>query len=400
MKLMQSDEGDAAAGLSQHGAFVMVLSNGAIRQLSYPDMRILDWRIQQSRLPTLPCAATLLHQLRGTYMVVVQANAAHVLMRGTTSGELCAPRTFNFEGRAVCASLHRVHGEDCLYILTATLTVQVFALPTMTLLTSIDTTPKADPFLVQLSLQRPTAAPQQASNASSTAFSPGERGACIGHDGYVAFRSGGAAGSRIWLASCQAECKALDAAAWMSPVARIAQAVAPVPMPSEAPMTATASSSTAAKGIGGFFGNLLGAGPAAPRGVRASVRPMAGGLPAEVDATKIDKSRGLPRSWQECDMWGRPPPPPPPSSASSSEANARAQLLGSGPAKATEGKDNARGAAVSGAKAAMEEANKKAHERGDKLSELAQKSQQMQKDSEDFLKMAKQLNQRNKNSWF
>eukprot|EP00971_Amphidinium_carterae_P180398 3578063-Amphidinium_carterae.1 len=83
-----------------------------------------------------------------------------------------------------------------------------------------------------------------------------------------------------------------------------------------------------ASGIGGLLGSLLGAGgTAAPRGARAAIRHLtfvvqhdcsfhksclarpSGGLAAEVDGTRIDKSRGVAKAAEVTDCAYMPPYP-------------------------------------------------------------------------------------------
>lgn len=110
-----------------------------------------------------------------------------------------------------------------------------------------------------------------------------------------------------------------------------------------------------------------------------TLRSCVSSCPPELDGERLDRSRGL----EPAAKVHRPAPPPPPASSSSSAPP---------PAPS-------RGATAGRVVDEMAETTRRAVERGEKISSLANRSQRMAQDADEFLDLAKQINAR-QNRWF
>eukprot|EP00747_Dinoflagellata_sp_TGD_P209309 gnl/TRDRNA2_/TRDRNA2_82702_c0_seq1.p1 gnl/TRDRNA2_/TRDRNA2_82702_c0~~gnl/TRDRNA2_/TRDRNA2_82702_c0_seq1.p1 ORF type:complete len:403 (+),score=78.69 gnl/TRDRNA2_/TRDRNA2_82702_c0_seq1:115-1209(+) len=346
---------------SSGGAYVLGLSSGELRQLmasSPTEIRLLDTRIQESRLPQLPSGRVLAMHLADTFLVVVQEQAVHMLPR-PAPGHLRPPRSFQrFAQRAISAGIVRIDDEPCLCVLLSDLAVHLLALPGL------------QPFLtLGTSGDRTTALTALQAGGQSL-------GGCLCEDGYlVAHGDGG-----LWSVSCLASSSTLDEAGLVIPAMQLAEAVLAATPPARmnaAPTAGASDGSGYRKTSGGILKSLFGSGAAQPpRPLRECVTPGAATpLPGDVDAARIDQSKGLPPAWR--DPNARPPPPPAAASRTTSSASA-----------------------ISGTRRELEQANLRAQERGEKLGELSHKAQQLNDDSANFLKLAKELNAKQQSRWF
>ena len=131
--------------------------------------------------------------------------------------------------------------------------------------------------------------------------------------------------------------------------------------------TPTQSSST------GMFGSLF------TREVK-TLRSCVSSCPSDLDGDRLDRSRGLTAAAAKVQ-------PGPPAAAS---AGAAASSRGARPAGA---------AGAAGVMDQLAETTQRAVERGEKISSLANRSQRMAEDADEFLGLAKQLNAQ-QNRWF
>jgi len=313
-------------------------------------MRVLDGRIRETRLPSIQAGSVIFFKLTPEYLVVVQPGAIHVCAR-PLSAEVAAPHSLPLSTRALAAAIMEVHGEACICVLLSSLVVNVFALPGLQQLADLGPHEGAAPFLM-LGNSAP--------------------GACLGSDGYFLLHSA-TAECRLWWASALTSACGMDEAARLVPAAHIAQSTPPpATVVQNNQVGQPASSSGSAKSfVKTLFG---GSGATAPRSLRECVAPPPGSahaLPGDVDAARVDNARGLPPAFSDPSF--RPPPPPPRAAASAK--------------------------AASGVRAELDQATQRLGERGDKLGELADKSQRLEQDANKFLDLAKQLNQR-QSSWF
>lgn len=127
----------------------------------------------------------------------------------------------------------------------------------------------------------------------------------------------------------------------------------------------------------GMFGALFG------REVK-TLRSCVSSCPSDLDGDRLDRSRGLQSA---ASKFNSRPPPPPPAAAASSSAPAAPASRGS------------RAGAVAGLRDELAETTNRALERGEKMSNLANRSQRMADDADQFHALAKQLNAR-QNRWF
>merc|ERR1719195_1203204 len=131
----------------------------------------------------------------------------------------------------------------------------------------------------------------------------------------------------------------------------------------------TASQARHQKPEGGIFkaaASLLGGG--GNKSLRSCT--TAQGLPPEIDAARLDNSRGLPPAWQ-------------PLHAAQKSGATPTQAAGSCDSRGPSFTTGAQ-AATTGVQAAMHEGMQRAHERGEKLSNLGAKSQKMADDASNF----------------
>ncbi|CAE8603362.1 unnamed protein product, partial [Polarella glacialis] len=298
------------------GAYLLALSSGELRQMASPAMQFLDGRIRETRLPQLPGGAVLVLHLCSSFLLAVQCSAAYVYRRQEDGPLLSVGHstTFASHGRAVAAATAAIAGEPCLFVLLASGHVEALALPSLRPLASLP-------------------AAGRASLALGARLGPAA-GRCLASDGYFALQGDEGA---VWLSAVldASQCLALDEAARSVSLAQAVQALSCFP--------SDASSRTAEPNGGGMLSIFF------RGGETRSLRQCASqGLPAEVDAARLDQSRGLPPAWRYPQVERPPPPPPPPPSAPS-----RAQS----------------GSAVSAAKSVHEElagAGARAVERGEK----------------------------------
>jgi len=363
----QEGDGHEDEGVVGSGAYVLALSSGQLRQLTLPDARLLDCRIWETRLPDLPSGSVLAMHLDAAFLVVAQSAMVHILMRPTPP-ELAVPRSVPLPHRGVAAGVVKIDGELCLCVVLATLAVHCFAIPSLRFIASLDVTSHAAPFLA--------AAKRPRGGIAATTVVPGGC-STFGNDGYFVLQGGASCSSegiRLWWASVLAGARALDEAARLVPAAQIAQA-STLPPPQPPPSRESQGASR-----GGLLhraaANLFGGGGGS-RPLRECVAPSAGGgnaapLPREVDSARIDQGRGLPPAWRDPTATVQP---------------ARAPGV-------------AASSAASSARAEIAQAHSKALERGEKLGDIADKSQKLADDSANFLQMAKQLNAQQSSRWF
>ena len=129
--------------------------------------------------------------------------------------------------------------------------------------------------------------------------------------------------------------------------------------------TPTQSSST------GMFGSLF------TREVK-TLRSCVSSCPSDLDGDRLDRSRGLTAAAAKVQ-------PRPPAAGSSAGASSRARPTA--------------GAGAAGVMDQLAETTNRALERGEKISSLANRSQRMAENADEFLGLAKQLNAR-QNRWF
>merc|ERR1719362_2266031 len=178
---------------------------------------------------------------------------------------------------------------------------------------------------------------------------------------------------RFSLSSCLAATSTLDEVARAVTLARIAQA-----LPRGPRIGADSQPSQTPKAGGGIFtaaASLLGVG--GNKSLRSCT--TAQGLPPEIDAARLDDSRGLQPAWQPLHA---------------------ARECGAIPKQAAGSRDSRGGSFTTGTQAAMNEANQRAQERGEKLANPGAKTQKMADDASNFLNLTKQLNAQQQRSWF
>lgn len=129
----------------------------------------------------------------------------------------------------------------------------------------------------------------------------------------------------------------------------------------------------------GFLGVLFGGG--GPKSLRDLVAPAAGKLSQEVDADSIDGRRRLPPAWRDPEAIAKKIAA---QSCAQSERSREQKVQG----------------AASSTKEVLQKTNQKAAENLEKTKDIADKSARLEQESANFLKMAKQLNEKQSNSWF
>lgn len=283
---------------SELGAYIVLLSSGELGQLSVPLMQLLDRRILESRLPMLPGGPVVTARLTETFLLVVQQNAVHILDRN--SDTVSMPRSHQLRGQTSDAAVVSVQDEFCLLVMYTDMVLQVIALPSLCVLSSMNMEKASAQFLPRA--------------AVSSVISP---------DGYVLVK----VGARIWWASCLSDGMMLDAASTIVPAQQIEEASRGWKPPWEA-KTPTASS--------GLFTKLFG----------TAQRPL-----------------------REC--------------LSSAPLTSRSQA-----------ESKATSAAVE-----LNQAKRLAQERGERISDVADKSQKMLNDAKEFERLARQLKEKN-SRWF
>eukprot|EP00931_Biecheleriopsis_adriatica_P056156 TRINITY_DN33279_c0_g1_i1.p1 TRINITY_DN33279_c0_g1~~TRINITY_DN33279_c0_g1_i1.p1 ORF type:complete len:1382 (-),score=287.48 TRINITY_DN33279_c0_g1_i1:47-4192(-) len=335
------------------GAFILAMSSGEMRQLAAPAMKVLDSRIRETKLPQLPGGAVLALQLYDGFLLAVQSSAASVFMREANGHLHPTSHSTHFPKRAAAACTITVADEPCLLCLQGDGQLEVFALPSLQTLFSAPVGGKAGRALMGPSREGGSLGPAA--------------GNCFCTDGYFALQG---EGGGLWLSAALevGSCRALDYAASAKASAELVQALRPGPSEPSSPGRAASGGSSG----GGLLSNFFGLG-SQPKTLRECAAPSQA-LPAEVDAARLDRSRGLGPAWRDPKAQRPPPPPPPP------------------PAQQ-------RASAVASVGDALAGASSRAVERGDKLKSLAGNSQKLSDDAGKFLDLAKQLNAQ-QNRWF
>jgi len=344
---------------SSTGVCVLALSNGELRQLLLPEMKLLDTRIRETRLPQFAKDGILDVYLSRTFLLVVQPTRVTLFTRrGNIVSE--PPYSITFSDRALSGGAINVAGELCLVVLLETLALQVFALPSLHHLASLGVVGDRR---AESSRAQPSQLQQEQSPASF-----------LGMDGYLLMgRSHTTEAGRLSLYSCLASASALDEVARAVTHARIAQA-----LPRGPRVGVDSQQSATPKAGGGILtaaASLLGVGGG--KSLRSCT--TAQGLPPDIDAARLDSSRGLPPAWQPLHA---------------------ARECGAIPKQAAGSRDSRGGSFTTGTQAAMNEANQRAQERGEKLANLGAKTQKMADDASNFLNLTKQLNAQQQRSWF
>eukprot|EP00435_Cladocopium_sp_Y103_P066023 s768_g28.t1 len=239
-------------------------------------------------------------------------------------------RTVKFSKRVLAANICEVAGELCLYLLTSGPALDFWALPSLHQVASLPVS-------------------QMVADAADSAV--------IASDGSLVIRSksGG-----LWFnrASDTSESVALESSVRAATLAQIIQGLQKSDeMDTKTP---TQSSST------GMFGSLF------TREVK-TLRSCVSSCPSDLDGDRLDRSRGLTAAAAK--LQPRPPPP-----AGSSGTSAAAS--------------SSRRPTAAGVMDQLAETTNRALERGEKISSLANRSQRMAEDADEFLGLAKQLNAR------
>eukprot|EP00928_Gymnodinium_smaydae_P099350 TRINITY_DN9453_c0_g1_i3.p1 TRINITY_DN9453_c0_g1~~TRINITY_DN9453_c0_g1_i3.p1 ORF type:complete len:1459 (+),score=299.58 TRINITY_DN9453_c0_g1_i3:115-4491(+) len=405
----EAQQGSQEAKVDSHsgilGAYIIALSSGELRQLVVPGerqgLRLLDNRISESRLPQLPGGSVLCMHVCADFVLVVLPTAAHVLSRFGSQVEPTPRTTTLGQQRAVAASVVEVEGESCLIALLANIHAVVLSLPGLCPIATVDAVPQAL-----------CAAPASVACAAYAAADGTLllRAACG--------RSGRPVEGSSWLLTTYIT-NSHDTAVRALRSAQVAQAVGP-PMSKARTASAAAASAPAQQqqSMWGLIGSLF--------GKEDSIKPLRdcmGGtheLPPAVNAANLDRGRGLPPAWTDPNDDGvgsrRSQPrsrPAFPGTTKGTEAGHRERLLGTGrgvPSRKQNGgyKSGDEDATssqqalnnVAGVAAGIMEAGRKLEQRGEKVSELQNKSNRLIEDTNKFTDLAKQIRKKHESRWF
>ncbi|CAJ1373036.1 unnamed protein product [Effrenium voratum] len=315
----------------EDGSYVCAFSSGELRQIAggSAGFKLLDGRIRETRLPQVCGGQVLALQVFPHFLVAAQPNGASVFPREKAS---LAQASVKFAKRALAAEVGHL-AEPCLLALLSTGQLEVFSLPSLQPVASLPVASAAS-IISAPELLRPA---------------PG--GFCS--DGYFTLQGAGA----MWMCCVEGLACQLDASAKATASAQLVQALQPQASPTEPDQSKPH----------GLLGALFGRG--AQKTLRACTVSTA--PPAEVDAERLDRGRGLTPAWR--DLRKKPPPPPAPLDRPAAQA--------------------------AGVRETLNATSALAAERGDKINGLASRSQRMAEDADQFLDLAKQLNAR-QNRWF
>lgn len=361
-------------------ALLFLLSSGEMRQLTATDHRILDVRVQETRLPNLPPGDIRLFRLTADQLVAVRPTSAHVLPR-SSEGYMVSPWTAKqFSVPVVSAGVVDVCGADHLAVLLSSHFVEFFTLPGLQMVASLDARAGIDPF----------------TNSGRCSF-----GTFAGSHGYLCAALGDAGG--LWTCSTLASMSALDSAAWSVSTAHLAQALLQAQSVGSDAADSSPTRECDKPKSKGFFGGLFG-GNKSQKSLRDCVLPDAGAqLPAEVNANSLDEENGLGPAWKDflSELQSPAGQPCRDSDPNDNRFDPPARVQAKTSANPCKGQGFGVDAsfASKSAAAALAEASAAAHERGDSLNSLGTKTSKLSDDAGGFLNLAKQLNKK-QNSWF
>ncbi|CAE7808368.1 PAC1 [Symbiodinium sp. CCMP2456] len=328
-------------------AYLLAFSSGELRQVAGPpnDLKLLDNRIRETRLPQLAGGSFLGCFLNSKFLLTIQSFGLNIFKR---EGDKLhsAGQSIKFSTRAMEAGVVDFDGELCLYAILRSGQLDILALPSLHSIVSLP---------VGACAARALKGQGDATDGDQVGFFSGGSGICS--DGYMALHYAGA----LWIggASEARECRALEASAKAASSAYLVQKLHGLPAASDAPERGP-------KPVG-ILGTLFGRTQKTMRDCLLPAEP----LPAEVDGNLLDQGRGLAPAWQS---QGR----------SQSQSAPQTQTTRNAAANVRE--------ALAGATA-------NAVERGDKISSLADSSRRLADNADQFLDLAKQLNAK-QNRWF
>lgn len=297
----------------------------------------------------------MLH-LSASFLCVARSSGALVFDRiGSTLVAENNARSVSFGGarRAVAAQVLDINNELCLGVLFNDLTLQYFALPGLQTLASLSFADRAGRFSAHLGIK----------NA----------GGYVDGTGRMIIFDSRAENSALWWAASRSDTCALDEALGV-PAALLGQAL----MQLEGEIVQQTSAPQQKKSVG-FLGGLFGGGAA--KSLRDLVVPAAGKLAPEVEADSIDGRRRLAPAWRD------------------PEAIAK-KIAAQSAAQSERSREQTAQGAASSTKDVLQKTNQQAAENLEKTKDIADKSARLEQESANFLKMAKQLNEKQSNSWF
>ena len=328
-------------------AYLLAFSSGELRQVAGPsnDLKLLDNRIRETRLPQLAGGSFLGCFLNSEFLLTIQSSGLNVFKR---EGEKLhsAGQSIKFNTRAMEAGVVDFDGELCIYAILRSGQLDILALPSLHSIVSLP---------VGACAAQALKGQADATDGDQVGCFSAGSGVCS--DGYMVLHYAGA----LWIggASEARECRALEASAKAARSAYLVQKLHGLPAAPDAPERGTKPS--------GILGTLFGRTQKTMRDCLLPAEP----LPAEVDGNLLDQGRGLAPAWQS---QGRSQPQRAPQTQTTRRAAADVRE------------------ALAGATAT-------AVERGDKISSLADSSRRLADNADQFLDLAKQLNAQ-QNRWF
>ena len=326
--------------------YLLAFSSGELRQVAGPpgDLKLLDGRIKETRLPQLAGGVFLGLLLRDEFLLTIQASELHLFKREVDKLQ-SAGLHLKFSSRVMAAGMVEFGAELCLYAMLLSGQLDIVALPSLQPIVSLPVGPSANRAL------KGQAQSDQVGACSGESFCP---------DGYFALQCAGA----LWIGGVSdlKECKALEASVQAAHAAYLLQTLQ---QPSVTPSEQPERSSKPPGILGALFGRST------QKTLRECALP-ADPLPAEVDGNRVDNGRGLVPAWQ---TQARP------QSAPEQPATQRTRH------------------AAAGVREALAGATASAVERGEKISSLANNSRRLAENADQFLDLAKQLNSQ-QNRWF
>ena len=327
-------------------AYLLAFSSGELRQVAGPsnDLKLLDNRIRETRLPQLAGGSFLGCFLNSDFLLTIQSFGLNVFKREGDNLH-SAGQSIKFSTRAMEAGVVDFDGELCLYAILRSGQLDILALPSLHSIASLP---------VGACAAQALKGQADATDGDQVGFFPGGSGICS--DGYMALHYDGA----LWIggASEARECRALEASAKAASSAYLMQKLHGLPA-SDAPERGP-------KPVG-ILGTLFGRTQKTMRDCLLPAEP----LPAEVDGNLLDQGRGLAPAWQ---------------------SQGRAQSHSAPQTQTTRH-------AAANVREALAGATANAVERGDKISSLADSSRRLADNADQFLDLAKQLNAQ-QNRWF